>query len=77
MPLWRVITALGITQIIGWGTTYYALGALSIDIANDRGWSKFLIFGAFSAALLISGIISRAAGRAIDTEGGRRVMAVG
>lgn len=77
MPLWRVITALGITQIIGWGTTYYALGALSIDIAADRGWSKFLIFGAFSAALLISGLISRAAGRAIDKYGGRRVMAMG
>ena len=77
MPLWRVITALGITQIIGWGTTYYALGALSLDIAADRQWSKFLIFGAFSAALLISGFISRAAGRAIDDHGGRRVMAAG
>lgn len=77
MPLWRVITALGITQIIGWGTTYYALGALSPDIAADRGWSKFLIFGAFSVALLISGFISRTAGRAIDLHGGRLVMAVG
>lgn len=77
MPLWRVITALGITQIIGWGTTYYALGALSIDIAAERGWSKFLIFGAFSLALLVSGFISRAAGRAIDIHGGRRLMAWG
>lgn len=77
MPLWRVITALGITQIVGWGTTYYALGALSLDIAADRGWSKLLIFGAFSAALLISGFISRAAGRAIDDYGGRRAMAMG
>jgi MFS family permease len=77
MPLWRVITALGITQIIGWGTTYYALGALSMDIAADRQWPKLLIFGAFSAALLISGLISRMAGRAIDTYGGRRVMAAG
>lgn len=77
MPLWRVITALGFTQIIGWGTTYYALGALSMDIAADRGWSKFLIFGAFSAALLIAGFISRAAGRAVDTHGGRLLMAAG
>jgi MFS family permease len=77
MPLWRVITALGITQIIGWGTTYYALGALSVDIAADRQWSRLLIFGAFSIALLIAGFISRAAGRAIDVHGGRRMMAVG
>ena len=68
MPLWRVITGLGATQIIGWGTTYYALGALSPDIASDRGWPKPLIFGAFSAALLISGVVSRATGRAIDKD---------
>src|SRR5437764_2413433 len=77
LPLWRVITGLGATQIIGWGTTYYALGALSPDIAADRGWSKPLIFGAFSAALLLSSIVSRATGRAIDEYGGRRIMAVG
>jgi MFS family permease len=77
LPLWRVISGLGITQIIGWGTTYYALGALSPDIGADRGWSKPLIFGAFSAALLLSGILSRATGRAIDEYGGRRMMALG
>lgn len=74
---WRVITPLGFTQIIGWGTTYYALGALSSDIGRDMGWPKTLVFGAFSVALLISGMISRRAGRAVDELGGRRVMAVG
>jgi MFS family permease len=77
LPLWRAVTGLGITQIIGWGTTFYALGALSPDIAADRGWSKALIFGAFSVALLLSGIVSRASGRAIDRHGGRRMMAAG
>ena len=33
-PLWPVVAALGVTQIIGWGTTFYALGALSPDIAS-------------------------------------------
>ena len=56
LPLWLVICGLGITQIIGWGTTYYALGALSQDIAAATGWSTTLIFGAFSAALLLSGL---------------------
>jgi MFS family permease len=77
VPLWRVICALGVTQIIGWGTTYYALGALSADIRADTGWSGFLVFASFSAALLISGVISRWAGRSIDKWGGRRVMAIG
>lgn len=77
MPLWRIITGLGITQIIGWGTTYYMLGALSQDIAAATGWSKAFIFGAFSASLLLSGAISRQAGRAIDVHGGRRIMSIG
>ncbi|MFN4143991.1 MFS transporter [Aestuariivirga sp.] len=74
MPLWLIICGLGITQIIGWGTTYYALGALSADIAATTGWSKALIFGAFSAALLLSGLISTWAGRLTDRAGGRAVM---
>lgn len=77
LPLWIVICGLGITQIIGWGTTYYALGALSQDIAASTGWSKTLIFGAFSAALLLSGLISRRAGRLTDQLGGRQVMMTG
>ena len=77
LPLWIVICGLGVTQIIGWGTTYYALGALSQDIAATTGWSTALIFGAFSAALLLSGLISPWAGRLVDRVGGRRVMVAG
>lgn len=77
LPLWLVICGLGITQIIGWGTTYYALGALSEDIAAETGWSTTLIFGAFSAALLVSGVLSRRAGRFVDLHGGRRLMMLG
>ncbi len=77
MRLWVTITGLGVTQIIGWGTTYYALGALSEDIAASTGWSKTLIFGAFSAALLLSGAISARIGRLMDRSGGRGPMAAG
>ena len=77
MPLWIVLCGLGITQIIGWGTTYYALGALSEDIAAATGWSTALIFGAFSASLLVSGMLSAWAGRLIDRVGGRKVMVAG
>lgn len=77
MPLWIIICGLGLTQIIGWGTTYYMLGALSQDIALSTGWSGTLIFGAFSGALLLSGLISRRGGRLIDRIGGQRVMMAG
>ncbi|WP_421694741.1 MFS transporter [Aestuariivirga sp.] len=77
MPLWLIICGLGVTQIIGWGTTYYVLGALSQDIAASTGWPQTLIFGAFSAALLLSGLISRRGGRLVDQLGGRKVMMAG
>jgi len=77
LPLWLIICGLGITQIIGWGTTYYALGALSQGIAETTGWSQTLIFGAFSASLLLSGLISRWSGRLVDRRGGRAVMTLG
>jgi predicted MFS family arabinose efflux permease len=72
-----LLTGIGITQIIGWGTTYYPLGALSGAIRQATGWSDSIIFGAFSAALLLSGLIARGAGQAIDRLGGRRVMLAG
>lgn len=77
MPLWFIICGLGVTQIIGWGTTYYTLGALSQYIGASTGWSETLIFGAFSASLLLSGAISKWAGRLVDRLGGRRVMMAG
>lgn len=77
VPIWLVITALGIGQIIGWGSTYYAIGALSPDIAAATGWSKTLIFGAFSASLVVSGAISAPVGRLFDRKGGRRLMPLG
>lgn len=72
-----VVTGLGITQIIGWGTTYYALGALSPDIARSSGWPPSLIFGAFSACLLLSSLIASGSGKLVDRWGGRNAMALG
>lgn len=72
-----LLTGLGITQVIGWGTTYYPLGALAGPIREATGWSDTLIFGAFSASLLLSGLIARAAGQAVDRLGGRKAMLAG
>jgi len=77
LPPWLIISGLGITQIVGWGSIFYSVGALSQDIADGQGWPTSLIFGAFSAALLLSGALSRSFGRIIDRHGARKVMAAG
>ena len=77
VPFPVLLTGLGLTQIVGWGTTYYPLGALAGSVRDATHWSDTLIFGAFSASLLLSGLIARAAGQAVDRLGGRKVMLAG
>jgi len=76
-PATHAILALGITQIIAWGTTLYALGVLGKPIAEDTGWSQSLVFGGLTTGLLVSAAVSTLVGRGIDRRGGRGVMAVG
>ena len=71
------VLALGITQITGWGTSYYCLGVLAGPISQDTGWSRGFVFLGFTVALLAMGLVSSAVGRAIDRHGGRAVMTLG
>jgi len=54
VPLLAVL-ALGVTQIIGYGTLYYSFSILAPDMAAQFAWSKEWVFGALSAALLVGG----------------------
>ena len=76
-PVNQAIFALGITQIIAWGTTLYALGVLGRPIANDTGWSQSVVYGGLTMGLLTSGAVSMPAGRWLDRRGGREVMSLG
>ncbi|ARO24515.1 MFS transporter [Rhizobium sp. S9] len=71
------ILALGLTQIIGYGTLYYSFSILAPDMARGLDWSAQWIFGALSAALLIGGLAAPAMGMWIDRFGAGRVMTVG
>ena len=75
--MFAAVCALGITQITGWGTSYYCLGVLAGPIAEDTGWSRSLIYLGFTAALLAMGLVSTWVGRAIDRYGARGVMSIG
>jgi predicted MFS family arabinose efflux permease len=76
-PATIAILALGITQIIAWGTTLYALGVLGKPIAADTGWSQSLVFGGLTVGLLVASAVSPLIGRAVDQRGGRWVMSIG
>lgn len=76
-PPIAAILALGLTQIIGYGTLYYSFSILAPDMARDLNWSAEWIFGALSAALLLGGLSAPWLGRAIDHFGAGRVMTAG
>ena len=72
-----ILWALGTTQIIGYGTLYYAFSIMAADMAGELGWSLEWVFGAFSAALLLGGLIAPVSGAWVDRFGAGRVMAAG
>jgi MFS family permease len=71
-----VIAALGVTQILAWGSSYYLLAVLGTPIAADTGWPLSIVVGGLSLGLLAGGLASPAIGRTIDAKGGRPVLAV-
>jgi len=76
-PMLRAVVALGVTQIISWGTTLYALGTLAGPIASETGWSRSIVFAGLTVGLIGSGITSTPIGRWTDRYGGRTMMSVG
>jgi MFS family permease len=78
MPASRsvTITALGVAQILGWGTSFYFPAVLAPPIAADTGWSLAWVVSGTSIGLLVAGLIAPRVGAIIDRRGGRPVLAV-
>jgi predicted MFS family arabinose efflux permease len=68
------VTALGITQILAWGSSFYLLAVLADPIVLDTGWPRGAVVGGISLGLLVSGLASMRIGRAIERLGGRPVL---
>jgi MFS family permease len=68
---------LGVVQMLVWATTYYLPAIVNGPVAADLGLSRAWVLGAFSWALLVSGLASPHVGRWVDRTGGRVVLATG
>ncbi|MDD1517875.1 MFS transporter [Bradyrhizobium sp. WBAH42] len=71
-----VVVALGTAQTIAWASSYYLPAILAAPIAGDLGLAPTYVFAALSGALIISGLLGPRVGHAIDTFGGRSMLAV-
>jgi predicted MFS family arabinose efflux permease len=72
-----VVPVLGIAQIISWGSLYYPIAVLGTAIRRDLAISDIAVFGSFTAGLFVSGIAAPAAGKLVDTRGGRFTLSCG
>jgi hypothetical protein len=61
-----VVIALGSAQTLAWGSTYYLPAILAAPMARELGASTGLVFGAFSAALVVPGVRRGRADAAVE-----------
>src|SRR5215469_2997933 len=74
---WRVVSVLGITEILSWGALFYSPVLTVPLIAADHSWSPAFAMAGFSVGLLVGGLRARYVGGAIDRFGGHVVMPAG
>src|SRR3954468_20830593 len=72
-----IVTALGLAQILSWGTSFYFLAVFASPIARETGWPYAWVVPGVSLGLVTAGFISPRVGREIGERGGRPVLACG
>lgn len=72
-----IVSALGLTQIIGYGTLYYSFSILAPHIAADLLISLEQVFGVFSLSLFVGGLSATVIGRQMDKIGAATVLTLG
>ena len=75
--LWPRVCALGVAQIVSWGTLFYTPAVLGAAMRTELGVGDIALFGSFTAGLILSGLVSPQVGRRIDARGGRSILAGG
>lgn len=72
-----IVLALGTTQVIGYGTLYYAYAIVAPAVAREFDTSLTTLYAIFSAGLLAGGLAAPLLGHWIDRYGAPRVMTIG
>lgn len=74
---WVIVGALALTETVSWGILYYAFSVFLVPMGEELGWSPATLTGAYSLALLVSGLAAPLVGRWLDRHGPRALMTVG
>lgn len=73
----RTLCGLALTQMIGWGTTFYPIAIIGRAVEHDLGASRELVYAGLTVMLTVSALIAPRIGRRLDREGARFIMMAG
>lgn len=73
----RATAVLAITQVTGWGTSYYLPGIMGRDIARELDFSTEFAFAGITIMVVTGGLLSPRIGKIFDEKGTPRLMAMG
>jgi MFS family permease len=74
---WRMLIGLSVAETLSWGILYYSFAVFIRPIEIEMGWSRTEVTGAFSVALLVSGLAAVPVGHWVDARGARGLMTAG
>lgn len=74
---WVMLLTLSFTEVTSWGILYYSFSVFLTPMQAELGWSIAQLTGAYSAAILISGLAAIPVGRWLDRHGPRWLMTAG
>jgi len=74
---WVIAGTLAVTETVSWGILYYAFAVFLVPMQTELGWSTAALTGAYSLALLVSGLAAPVVGRWLDRHGPRALMTAG
>ena len=74
---WRIVGVLAVTETVSWGILYYAFAVFQVPMRAELGFSAAEVTGAFSVAVLATGLAAVPVGRWLDRRGARGLMTGG
>lgn len=73
----RTVSVLAVGQLIGWGTTFEAVGAIGRKLGSDLGLANEIVFAGLSVMMITSAFASPLTGRMLERFGASRVLSIG
>jgi predicted MFS family arabinose efflux permease len=74
---WLLVAKLALAETSSYGVLVYAFGVFLLPMQHNLGWSRTALTGAYSLAIIVSGVAAIPVGRWLDRHGARSLMTAG